>query len=874
MLRPARGEGERSKPNNPNLKGKVKGPLFITAALLATYPICYAQVALAYQLQEQPYASGSSTNLQSLQQRTATQMLLQNQSRTSQGLLSTPDELPSLESYQSTLSAYKQQLELLTPKVSDPERLKPLQLRINSLEAHLANAILYRNTYAKDYATYLVANSAYQAAQQTTAQALSNLNAAKSNVTTAQARYSNAQQAEQQALSSLEAARSAAQSTNSQYQATVQNLEAAKQNTSSKYSALQSAQQNFNNTNETYNLKLSTFNEANSKLNQVNQYLLNLEDQLGTATEKLNTAQAIYDDPDTYIPDPDFTPPLIEVPHTTTVTYTIQVPHTTTTYQGGLTAKSYNRSGYNNAPPLPSTNETPIATTTVSNIDFNWGGGYILNSGRTEDVLVKFQGNINIPETGYYYFFISADDGDILEIDNQRIIDGWYDKGGGGPSSSAIYLTEGQHSFTSYFYENGGGAAMTLYYATPQTDYQVIPSSWFGTYTSTTTYTTETVTEEETTYTLEPDPDATATYIPNPDLFIPVTEAQAELDALVDAYNAEVPNQEAAEADYLSAEENLASAQSANDAARTNLQTAQSNYDAAVQEQSAAQSAKDAADQTLSSNNLSVQQLEAQYSEALANTSEAKTNLQAATFNETTMQTKYEESQAEQTSSQTAFISAESTAATTNENFTSSYESTKTASADVASLFETIQPDPPKPTPTPEPQPVVPIPIDKTPTPTPTPEPEPEPEPQPTGSTEIPANLSAENLTQIDFANVDATELTPEQADLLVQVALQTFETAEAGSPEYEAALDALFLAAQEDDIEVDPELAAVPVLGAAVQGLADAINFLGNAGADLSPKVREESQKIVVSALVVGQIAQVASTAAMSSASSSFRRK
>lgn len=141
-----------------------------------------------------------------------------------------------------------------------------------------------------------------------------------------------------------------------------------------------------------------------------------------------------------------------------------------------------------------------------------------------------------------------------------------------------------------------------------------------------------------------------------------------------------------------------------------------------------------------------------------------------------------------------------------------------------------------------------------------------QPKPEPVleeGSKEIPAVI--ENLMEVNLAEVDPTELTEAQAEQLVEAALVAFETAVEGSPEYEQALDALYLAAEQDDIVVDEELANAPVIGAAVVALADAINFLGNIGADISPKVREESKKVVVGVVVVGQIAQLAGMASMS---------
>lgn len=131
------------------------------------------------------------------------------------------------------------------------------------------------------------------------------------------------------------------------------------------------------------------------------------------------------------------------------------------------------------------------------------------------------------------------------------------------------------------------------------------------------------------------------------------------------------------------------------------------------------------------------------------------------------------------------------------------------------------------------------------------------------GSQEIPAVI--ENLMEINLETVDPTELTEAQVEQLVEAALLVFETAVEGSPEYEQALDALYLAAEQDDIVIDEELANTPVIGAAVVAFANAINFLGNIGSDISPEVREKSEKIVVGSIVLGQIAQAAGVASIS---------
>ena len=129
---------------------------------------------------------------------------------------------------------------------------------------------------------------------------------------------------------------------------------------------------------------------------------------------------------------------------------------------------------------------------------------------------------------------------------------------------------------------------------------------------------------------------------------------------------------------------------------------------------------------------------------------------------------------------------------------------------------------------------------------------------------ELPIEVPTAQESLATLVEIQPSELTDAQVAELQEAAYAVLETAEQGSPEYEQALEALFVAAQADDIVIDEELANTPVIGAAIVAFADAINFLGNIGADISPKVRKETQKVVVGAIVVGQIAGTASLSAM----------
>ena len=182
-------------------------------------------------------------------------------------------------------------------------------------------------------------------------------------------------------------------------------------------------------------------------------------------------------------------------------------------------------------------------------------------------------------------------------------------------------------------------------------------------------------------------------------------------------------------------------------------------------------------------------------------------------------------------------------------------------------------PEPPVIDPTPEPEPEI-LPEPETPSPEPTEAPtEPEkpieppqvlPEPeQPLEPAPEPSEPDISNLI-----NLEPSTLTEQQVEALVELALEAFETAEPGSAEYEAALEALALAAQADDVELPAELAAIPLLGDAAAAVLEVFNNLGNVGADMSPQVRETSEEVIIAAVIVGQVALTATTAATAAAS------
>lgn len=169
------------------------------------------------------------------------------------------------------------------------------------------------------------------------------------------------------------------------------------------------------------------------------------------------------------------------------------------------------------------------------------------------------------------------------------------------------------------------------------------------------------------------------------------------------------------------------------------------------------------------------------------------------------------------------------------------------------------------------------IPPFKDPAPTPEKTTEPIKEPEEPIAPEIPEPVTPTPTEPIkpelpvNIETVNPQELTAEQVTELISVANEILNNSEQGSTEYEQALEALFVAAEADDLTVNEDLAAIPLLGNAAVALTDAVNFLGNVGSDMSPKVREESEKIVVTAVVaVGAAVNAATGAALGAAAPS----
>jgi hypothetical protein len=175
-----------------------------------------------------------------------------------------------------------------------------------------------------------------------------------------------------------------------------------------------------------------------------------------------------------------------------------------------------------------------------------------------------------------------------------------------------------------------------------------------------------------------------------------------------------------------------------------------------------------------------------------------------------------------------------------------------------------------KPSPTPKPSQTSPAP---SPSPKPTETPKPLKEEKPIVIIPVEPTLVVESLLSVDL---EVQQIAPEQIVEIRNAVEQVFNELEKDSEQYEEALEALAVIAVADDKELPEELAAIPVVGAVAGQVLDVLNDLGNIGADMSPEQRETSEETVVAAVIVGQVAQLATATAASagiSAAASTRR-
>lgn len=180
-----------------------------------------------------------------------------------------------------------------------------------------------------------------------------------------------------------------------------------------------------------------------------------------------------------------------------------------------LSGLSYATYGFiNGGPNIPSAEDVPLSSGVVNAINFDWGGGQVLDSGRHEQVVIRFEGWLKPPTDETYYICAFSDDGFQLYLDDQLVIPDWWDRGPQCGNTADVDFSDGRAKrLMAYYYENGGGAVAQLRYYIGEGMWMPVPDSWYALDDPTTTTTTTTTSTTTTTTTISP----TTTTSPPPD---------------------------------------------------------------------------------------------------------------------------------------------------------------------------------------------------------------------------------------------------------------------------------------------------------------------------------------------------------------------
>ena len=105
----------------------------------------------------------------------------------------------------------------------------------------------------------------------------------------------------------------------------------------------------------------------------------------------------------------------------------------------------------------PPDNTSVQSSGTASNLNYDWGNGQVLDSGRSDDVIVKFTGTYAHPgDSGVsssIRFAARVDDGIKVIIDGTTVLDDWHDQGPSNYNVSGLWTGVGgqAYSITVYY---------------------------------------------------------------------------------------------------------------------------------------------------------------------------------------------------------------------------------------------------------------------------------------------------------------------------------------------------------------------------------------------------------------------------------------
>ncbi len=149
---------------------------------------------------------------------------------------------------------------------------------------------------------------------------------------------------------------------------------------------------------------------------------------------------------------------------------------TTVSPYAGVKAQYYHHPGTTPPSPPKSAFQTLVLTRVDPGINFDWGSGSPDPSVNVEDFSARWVADLEVAVSDTYTLWTYTDDGVMVWLDGELIIDNWTDHGNTWNNSPALALTVGEtHSIEMWWYERGGGAVAQLHWSTATMSRQPIP---------------------------------------------------------------------------------------------------------------------------------------------------------------------------------------------------------------------------------------------------------------------------------------------------------------------------------------------------------------------------------------------------------------
>ena len=115
----------------------------------------------------------------------------------------------------------------------------------------------------------------------------------------------------------------------------------------------------------------------------------------------------------------------------------------------------------------------------MSNINFNWGNGYVLGSGYVDYCSVRFTSYLRPPSSTTYSFHVDSDDGSNVYIGSTYYVNGQGTQCICSYDFSAALTGNTDYYFMIEFGEYGGGALVDMLWSYNVQSQVVVPSNYF-----------------------------------------------------------------------------------------------------------------------------------------------------------------------------------------------------------------------------------------------------------------------------------------------------------------------------------------------------------------------------------------------------------